>query len=164
MDDHKLLDQITVRTPCPMDWNRMRGDDRVRYCDSCGKYVYNFAAMTSDEVVSLIRAPDRGVCGRIFRRPDGTLVTSDCQPALQPPPGPWQIRIRSVMAVIAGLAAALGIARLFLPSDDLPPRTPAPGPGATTQLLGLFLPSDDPPPRTLAPGPGAATQLLGDIY
>jgi hypothetical protein len=136
MDGTKILNQLTVRTPCPRDWKLMHGDDRVRYCDACGKHVYNFAAMTSDEVVSLIRSQDGRVCGRIFQRPDGTMVTSDCQPALQPASRPWQFKLRSLMAVIAGFAAVFGITRLFWPSEDSPPPAPTPRPGATTVLMG----------------------------
>jgi hypothetical protein len=136
MDNNELLSRLTIATPCPMDWDRMPGDDRVRYCGACGKHVHNFAAMTSDEATSLLRTRQGRLCGRILQRSDGTVVTSDCPPELQPAPRPPQYRIRSLMAVIAGLAAALGIARLFWPAENSQPRAPAPAPGATTQLVG----------------------------
>ena len=41
MDADDLLGQFTIPTPCPMDWDRMPGDDRRRYCAACGKHVYN---------------------------------------------------------------------------------------------------------------------------
>ena len=48
MVDDELLNQINIPTPCPMDWDGMSGNDRMRFCDFCGKHVYNFAAMTSN--------------------------------------------------------------------------------------------------------------------
>jgi hypothetical protein len=135
MDATEILREITIPTPCPMDWNRMRGDDRVRHCTACGKHVYNFTAMTSEEAVSLIRAQGGKLCAQIYRRPDGTLVSSDCPPEPQPTPGHWQFNIRSLMAVIAGFAALFGITKLF--SSVEPPITiPAPPPTATPLFRG----------------------------
>jgi hypothetical protein len=107
-----VLDQITIPTPCPADWDAMTGDDRIRFCGSCGKHVYNLSAMTSDEAIGVIR--DRGgkLCAQLYRRPDGTVVTADC-----PEPGAAtsrrQFSIRAMMAVIAGFGAAFGLAKLF---------------------------------------------------
>src|SRR4051794_5465795 len=86
MNADELLHQVTIPTPCPADWGSMRGDDRKRFCDSCGKHVYNLSAMTAGEAISLIRERGGELCGQIYRRPDGTLVTADCQPE-SPPPG-----------------------------------------------------------------------------
>ena len=76
---HDLSD-LVITTPCSMDWNRMDGDARTRYCSQCEKYVFNIAAMTRSEAMQLIGIGDRKVCARIFRRPDGTIVTSECAP------------------------------------------------------------------------------------
>src|SRR5262249_58320560 len=78
MDDSQVLSQVTISTPCPMDWNRMSGGDRVRYCTACGKPVHDFARMTSAEASSLLRDHDGELCGRLSRLGDGTLVTADC--------------------------------------------------------------------------------------
>ena len=29
MDSNHILSEITISTPCPMDWNQMSGDDRT---------------------------------------------------------------------------------------------------------------------------------------
>jgi len=72
------LDQLKIASPCGMDWNEMQGDDRSRFCDSCQKHVYNFAAMTTEEGLALIEAKEGKVCGRLTRRYDGTILTADC--------------------------------------------------------------------------------------
>jgi hypothetical protein len=38
-----ILERIEIRTPCPMDWDLMDGNDRVRFCDRCKKNVYKVA-------------------------------------------------------------------------------------------------------------------------
>ena len=72
------LSNLVINTPCPMDWDRMDGDERRRFCSRCEKHVFNLAEMTEQEVLQLIGDGDRAVCARIFRRPDGTVVTSQC--------------------------------------------------------------------------------------
>ncbi len=85
MDADEILATFKIPTPCPMDWDLMRGDDRVRFCGRCGKDVYNLTTMSLDEVASLLSGVrERGErrCVRLYQRPDGTLTTSACQPAL----------------------------------------------------------------------------------
>jgi hypothetical protein len=123
MNAEILLNRIVVPTPCPADWNQMRGDDRMRFCATCRKHVYNFAAMTSDEALGLLRAHGGDVCGRLYRRPDGTVITADCQAEPSRPSGkPWQFKLRTIMAVIAGLASAFGIVKMatvHVPADGV---------------------------------------------
>lgn len=113
MHDNELLSQITIPTPCPADWELMSGDERVRYCPTCEKHVHNFAAMTSGEAVALIRAQGGELCGQLSRHPGGKLVTSDSQPEPQSTRRLWQFNIRSLMALVAGLAATFGFARMM---------------------------------------------------
>jgi len=71
--------EIRIASPCTADWERMTGDQRVRHCAECNLDVYNFSAMTSREVEELLTA-SRGkrLCGRFYRRADGTMLTNDC--------------------------------------------------------------------------------------
>jgi hypothetical protein len=128
MDANEFVATFKIPTPCPMDWDRMRGDDRVRFCDRCGKDVYNLTAMNPDEVVSLlsgVRQRGERRCIRLYQRPDGTLTASPCQPALSERARPWQFTIRAFMAVIAGLATLLGLTK-WISAEHQPPRTPPP--------------------------------------
>jgi hypothetical protein len=56
-------------------WNVEK--DRVRYCDQCKLSFYNFSAMSSSEIKVLLNSTAR-VCGRLYQRPDGTILTKDC--------------------------------------------------------------------------------------
>jgi hypothetical protein len=134
MDTDQILARFTIPTPCPMDWDRMRGDHRERFCERCGKHVYNLTAMSPDETASLlsiVRDKGEGRCVRLYRRPDGTLTASGCQPALPAAARPWQFTIRAFMAVIAGWAALLGLAKWLSP-DEEQPKTP---PAANSQMI-----------------------------
>jgi hypothetical protein len=77
MNADGFLGQITVPAPCPADWSRMQGDDRVRLCVGCGKHVYNLSAMTFDQVIALLQAQGDELCGRFHRRPDVTMMASE---------------------------------------------------------------------------------------
>jgi hypothetical protein len=122
-----------------MDWNTMSGDERVRYCTACGKHVHDFAKMTSAEAISLLHDHDWDVCGRLSRRADGTLVTADRGVAADSTRG-WQFNIRSLMGLIAGFAATLGVSRLLADyvsggnTGTPPPRTPI-----STQIVGKMV-------------------------
>jgi hypothetical protein len=90
-----------------------QGDHRVRFCASCGKHVYNFSAITPGEAISLIRSQDGDLCAQFLRRGGGTAITSESAPGPLPTTGRFQFQLHSIMALIAGCAAALGFARLL---------------------------------------------------
>lgn len=77
------INKLRVASPCNIGWNTMTGDDRVRYCSSCKLNVYNFSEMTSGEVQNLIENTEGRICGRLFLRTDGTIITKDCPVGLR---------------------------------------------------------------------------------
>ncbi len=141
MDADEILRQMTIPNPCSMDWANMRGDERTRHCDSCGKQVHNLTAMESSEAAALLGARDGEICGRVFQHADGTLSITSPQALPQAPPRRWQFQIRTLMAVIASFAAALGIARL-LSVDELPIPTNAPAAGEFSTPRKTAVPLD----------------------
>lgn len=72
------LEEIRVATPCRADWDKMQGDDRSRFCQSCAKNVYNLSEMTRSEAETLVREKEGQLCVRFFQRADGTVLTTDC--------------------------------------------------------------------------------------
>ena len=103
------LSSIHIASPCPADWNKMVGDERVRHCAECNLNVYNLSAMTDRQVQELI-AGSRGnrLCARFYRRLDGTVLTRDC---------PWSLRSLKrrasriatvIMAAIMSVGVAFG--------------------------------------------------------
>jgi hypothetical protein len=56
----------------------MVGDDRVRFCVHCKKDVYDLSALQRDEAEALLAERSGGMCARLYRRTDGTVLTADC--------------------------------------------------------------------------------------
>jgi hypothetical protein len=95
------LRNLRIASPCPADWEKMVGDERVRHCAECNLNVYNLSAMTERQVQELI-AGSRGkrLCTRFYRRPDGTILTQDC---------PWSLRAlkRRASRVASAIVSAM---------------------------------------------------------
>ena len=93
--------KLKVASPCPMSWDEMSGDDRMRFCDRCELNVFNLSAMTEEELGTFMeqKKGDR-LCGRFFQRPDGTVMTSDC-------PVGWRRKI--VKRIAIGATFLLGM-------------------------------------------------------
>lgn len=75
---NERLPVLKVATPCSEDWDRMVGDERVRYCSKCQLNVYNFSEMSREDVVALVNRREGRICGRLYARADGTMITRDC--------------------------------------------------------------------------------------
>jgi hypothetical protein len=73
-----LLQQVRIASPCSAAWDRMEGDERVRFCRECGKHVYNLTVMDAGEAEALIREKEGRLCVRMYRRRDGTALAGNC--------------------------------------------------------------------------------------
>jgi hypothetical protein len=100
------IEQLRIATPCPVSWDQMTGDNRVRFCDHCRLNVYNISELSKLEAQKLIASQEGRLCARLFRRADGTILTKDC------PVGLRALRLRVSRRVAAVLAAVAGIANL----------------------------------------------------
>lgn len=98
----ELLSQTRVAAPCSADWNTMRGDNNVRFCDHCEKNVYNLSALTTEAAINLIREKEGNLCGRFYRRGDGTMLTADCPVGVN-----HRVRRRSRLAALAASVFSL---------------------------------------------------------
>lgn len=83
MKDTDRLNHLRIASPCPADWEKMKGDERVRFCDLCNLNVYNLAQLTRNEAVSLVAKTGGRICARVYRRADGTVITKDCPVGLR---------------------------------------------------------------------------------
>ncbi len=111
------LHQIKVVSPCSVSWDGMKGDQRVRHCDTCNKNVFNLSAMSQDEAATLVaQGSTSELCVRFYRRDDGTLLTSD----YSAPRAPVK---RDTWRTLPGLA---GIAVLALSAAACTPEGAAP--------------------------------------
>jgi hypothetical protein len=102
------LESISIATPCHVPWEEMSGDHRSRFCGQCQKEVFDLSAMSTAEATVLLGDPINRPCVRLYRRPDGRVMTSDCPVGLRA--RIWR-RLRRRTAWLASL-----FAMLFLPA------------------------------------------------
>ncbi len=76
-NDWKTTLNLTVASPCPANWAKMDGDERVRFCSQCSKHVYNLSGLGRKEVADLIAENHGDLCGRFYQRADGTVLYGD---------------------------------------------------------------------------------------
>ena len=77
------LSHVRVAAPCRADWERMRGNERVRFCGECSMNVYNLSNMSKRDAEALISNAEGRLCVRYYHRSDGTILTKNCPVGLQ---------------------------------------------------------------------------------
>lgn len=102
------INRLRIATPCPISWEQMTGDNRVRFCDHCHLNVYNISELSSIEAGQLIASTEGRLCARLFRRADGTVLTNDC------PVGLRALRRRVAKRTAAIFAAMLSLSAVVL--------------------------------------------------
>lgn len=108
------LSNIRIASPCPADWNKMVGDERVRHCAECNLNVYNLSAMTERQVHALIaESSGQRLCTRFYRRADGTVLTQDC---------PWSFRAIKWKASRLGTAVLTALMSVTVAMGKSKPR------------------------------------------
>jgi hypothetical protein len=137
------LDTLRIATPCPADWNAMKGDARKRFCGQCRLHVYDVSELTRREAETLIRTSEGRVCLRLHRRADGRVVTKDCgrvRLALER-------RLNWIRSAAAALLAAVGLAGCQRGGSATP--EPAPTGGVTPSAPTMGDVADPGPVPTL---------------
>src|SRR4051812_23738688 len=66
---------LRVGTPCPKQWEEMRGDAKRRFCDQCQLHVHNLSAMSRRERDRFVQESGGRGCIAYQLRPDGTMMT-----------------------------------------------------------------------------------------
>ena len=77
------INKLRVAAPCSVPWETMNGDERSRHCQLCDLKVYNISEMTAAEVGNLVEKTEGRICGRLFLRADGTVISKDCPVGLR---------------------------------------------------------------------------------
>jgi hypothetical protein len=113
--------QVRIASPCNEKWEDMTGDERTRHCARCQMNVFNVKEMTEVEVRALFMKAEGRVCGRVFRRPDGTVLTKDCPTGLA--------AVRRKVAVAVMMAVALVLTLVGFRSKSCPTPSSASGDG-----------------------------------
>lgn len=122
------LARVRIAAPCEADWDEMRGDERVRFCQHCSLNVYNLSAMTRREATRLVtRTEGARLCVRFYRRKDGTMLTQPCPIGLRALKRRVSRITSAVFASLIGFMAGIGLAPAskHMPNDENVPTTTA---------------------------------------
>jgi len=87
----------------------MTGNESVRFCHSCKLNVYNISQFSDSEAEEIFAQNLNGnrMCTRLYRRPDGTIMTDNCPRALR--------RLRDLRnKTFSAIAKVAALATLFL--------------------------------------------------
>lgn len=118
------LSNLRLGFACKERWDDMVGDDRVRACGACDKQVFNLSSMTRAQAEALLATRGIKPCVRFYRRPDGTVMTSDC-PSGVPRRSP-RLAVIAAGATLAASPAALADDAAPTMADDAVPREVGP--------------------------------------
>jgi hypothetical protein len=91
---------LEIESPCSVPWERMAGNDRVRYCLTCDLNVYNLMDLEPAQIEAVVRKSGGRLCGRIYVRGDDTFTLRRCRGG----------RARRGLALLLGLGALLVMA------------------------------------------------------
>ena len=164
-----LLDLVEIPIPCEVPWDGMPGDEQVRHCGQCKQNVYNVSMLTRAEANQLLR---QRACLRIYRRPDNTVITSDCRERLRAARKKGLLIFAGTLLIVlwaqicAQFVGLMGLKRLFgvgqhtmgaaipMPGQVAPPVAPPP-----PAVQGLP-PIELPPPPVMGEPPPLPRRLL----
>lgn len=126
------IDRLSVAKPCSASWDEMTGDERSRLCAGCERHVYNISALTPMETRDLIASHEgKRLCIRLFKRTDGTVITSDC------PKGLAAYRRRVTRFATAAFASILGLFSVSYSQTTFPSDIGSGQRGVTTLMVPL---------------------------
>lgn len=107
------LSHVRIAAPCRADWERMRGNERVRFCGECSMNVYNLSNMSKKDAEALITSAEGRLCVRYYHRTDGTIITGNCPVGLQAlkrrASGISKAVASSLLSFFAGMAVLAGL-------------------------------------------------------
>ena len=157
---NRTLEQIRIAEPCNASWDRMKGDERVRFCGECRKNVYNLSAMSRTEAELLVHEMEGRLCVRFYQRRDGTVLTDNCPVGVRKAKIWLSVQLAGIAATFASLLSLGSPTRAARMGDVYDPqRTPfvvlnqEPVP-----TMGSPAP---PPPQT--PKPAKAVKTMGRV-
>ena len=97
------VEQLGISTSCREPWDEMDGTPRARYCESCRHYVYNLEGMSDSAAATLIERYESSSEVTLYRRPDGTVTTSNRHTGLA------AVRERAAVGALVAAACILGM-------------------------------------------------------
>lgn len=110
------LEGVKVASPCPADWEKMVGDERVRYCGQCSLHVYNLSGMTKQQAEGLVANAEGRLCVRYYMRADGSILTRNCPVGLRAVKQRVSRIAGAALSAVIGFFAGVGLNLGFSPA------------------------------------------------
>jgi hypothetical protein len=80
----ELLTNVIVEYPCPVKWESMDGDDRVRICSDCKLHVHNLSSMSARDAAEVLKKREtERTCVFFVRKKDGSILVDNCPKRLR---------------------------------------------------------------------------------
>ena len=76
---YRSLNQISITAPCHADWESMKGNDQVRFCDHCNLHVTDLSALTRPKAMRLVEQSRGRLCVRYTQTASGEILTRESQ-------------------------------------------------------------------------------------
>lgn len=106
------LNNVRIAAPCSADWDNMFGNERVRFCEQCQLNVYNLSEMSEAEAQRLIGQTEGRLCGRFYRRKDGSIITQNCPVGLRAIKRRLSRVATAVASSVLGFIAGIGFGHI----------------------------------------------------
>ncbi len=69
---------LEISSPCSVDWDKMIGDERERFCHQCALNVYNVSAMSQKEAIEFLQNQNKeNLCINYFKDKSGRIITNE---------------------------------------------------------------------------------------
>lgn len=101
--EDSILDRVCIAMPCSVNWDEMKGDNKVRLCGGCNKNVYNLSAMSKIEAEEILSGPTLP-CIQIMRKDEGSIVTQEKSNIIRLFFSYGKTSVSAVLSLIATLA------------------------------------------------------------
>jgi hypothetical protein len=63
---------------CPIPWSGLRGDEKARFCEQCGRTITNLSELSEEERIAHLSGDrDEELCVTYYRRASGEFVTPE---------------------------------------------------------------------------------------
>ena len=80
---NRVLDRLTISQPCNADWDSMKGNDQVRFCEHCNLHVNDLSRMTRPQALRLVEQSRGRLCVRYVKTSTGEILTQDSRRLFQ---------------------------------------------------------------------------------
>ena len=118
MSKKSFEQRLKVLSPCSADWEKMVGNDQVRFCEHCSKSVNNISEMTREQALELVLKSNGRLCVRYYKTSDQKInfqPSNNSEFRLNPSP---LLKFAAGVLLTTALSASPSIAQTMLPTGD----------------------------------------------